>query len=132
MSTVVPNSCALTPLAAFSLFSLRRSCPSMVRSALDTLLLPPDNELKKWSVHASARELPLDSTFLLRASQSKLTNSVDLGTGSVATPWNSGLKPTSSATVPGVLQPVGVGYLITDPSASTFNGLDLAKAVEVE
>ena len=93
-----------------------------MRSALDTSLLPPDNELKKWSVHATARELPLDSTFLLRASWAKLTNNVDLGDGTIATPWNSGLKPTSSATVPGVLQPVGVGYLITDPSASTFNG----------
>src|SRR5512137_992184 len=39
-----------------------------MRSALDTSLLPPDNELKKWSLHAPARELPLDSTFLLRAS----------------------------------------------------------------
>ncbi len=90
-----------------------------MRSALDTSLLPPDNELKKWSVHATARELPLDSTFLLRASQSKLTNSVDLGDGSVATPWNSGLKPTSKrSTVPGTsnLQPNGVGYLITAPS----------------
>ncbi len=39
-----------------------------MRSALDTSLLPPDNELKKWSLHASVRELPLDSTFVLRAS----------------------------------------------------------------
>ena len=61
-----------------------------MRSALDTSLLPPDNELKKWSLHATARELPLDSTFLLRASQSKLTNNVDLGAiGTVATPWNA-------------------------------------------
>ena len=71
-----------------------------MRSALDTSLLPPDNELKKWSVHATARELPLDSTFLLRANWGKLTNNVDLGDGTVATPWNSGLKPTSSAPSP--------------------------------
>ncbi len=101
-----------------------------MRSALDASLLPPDNELKKWSIHATARELPLDSTFLLRASQSKLTNSVDLGGGSVATPWNSSLKPTSNATQPSNLQPTGVGYLITAPTSSTFDGEEKTTSVQ--
>ncbi len=101
-----------------------------MRSALDTSLLPPDNELKKWSIHATARELPLDSTFLLRASQSKLTNNVDLGDGSVANPWNSALKPVSSSNVPANQQPVGVGYLITAPSSSTFDGEEKTTSVQ--
>ena len=94
-----------------------------LRSALDTTLLPPDNDLEKWSLNASVRELPLDSTFVLRASWSKLTDNLNIGTNSVANaPWYAGLKPTSNATQASNLQPVGAGYLVTAPSSPTFDG----------
>ena len=85
-----------------------------MRSALDQSLLPQDNELQKWSLHASVRDLPLDSAFVLRASWTKLTDSF----GVLA----DGLKPTSTSTTPSNLQPTGVGYLITAPSSSNFDG----------
>ncbi len=80
-----------------------------MRSALDSSLQPPDNELKKWSLNFALRELPLDSTMLVRLTQSELTN--DFGIQS------SSLKPTSSAS-----PPTGVGYLVTAPSVNTFYG----------
>jgi hypothetical protein len=76
---------------------------------LDTTLLPQDNDLKKWSFNANVRDLPLDSTLMLRLTQSKLTSSF-------AVP-GSGLKPTNNAS-----PPIGSGYLVTAPSSSTFDG----------
>ncbi len=78
-------------------------------SALDTSLLPPDNDLQRWSLNASARDLPLESTFVLRVTQSKLTDSFAVAAG--------GLKPTSN-----VAPPTGVGYLVTVPSSANFDG----------
>jgi hypothetical protein len=75
----------------------------------DTSLLPPDNELKKWSLNAVARQLPWDSTLQARLTQSKLTDGFDV----VA----SGLKPTGSQS-----PPTGAGYLVTAPSPGTFSG----------
>ena len=46
-----------------------------MRSALDTTLLPPDNDLKKWSFNGYIKQLPWDSAIIARFSQSKLTNS---------------------------------------------------------
>ena len=101
-----------------------------LRSGLDTSLLPPDNELQKWSVHATARELPLDSTFVLRASWGKTTDNLDLGGASVATPWNSSLKPATTSTQSSNLQPTAVGYLITAPTSSTFDGEEKTTSVQ--
>ncbi len=80
-----------------------------MRNALDTQLLPPDNELQRWSLNASARELPLDSTAVLRITQSKLTDSFAVSA--------TGLKPTGNQA-----PPIGVGYLVTTPSSPTFDG----------
>lgn len=80
-----------------------------MRNALDTSILPPDNDLTKWSLNATVRELPWDSHILFRATQSKLTNSFAV----IA----DGLKPTGSQS-----PPTGVGYLVTTPSSSTFDG----------
>ncbi len=46
-----------------------------MRSGLDTSLLPPDNELKKWSFNGYIKQLPWDSAIIARFTQSKLTNS---------------------------------------------------------
>ena len=87
-----------------------------MRNGLDEQLLPPDNELKKWSFNASAKQLPWDSTMLFRWSQSELTNNLGIASAS--------LKPTSNAS-----PPRGVGYLVTAPydaesgqPLSTFDG----------
>jgi hypothetical protein len=87
-----------------------------MRNGLDEQLLPPDNELKKWSFNASAKQLPWDSTVLFRWSQSELTNNLGIASAS--------LKPTSNAS-----PPRGVGYLVTAPydaesgqPLSTFDG----------
>ncbi len=87
-----------------------------MRNGLDEQLLPPDNELKKWSFNASAKQLPWDSTLLFRWSQSELTNNLGIASAS--------LKPTSNAS-----PPRGVGYLVTAPydaesgqPLSTFDG----------
>ena len=63
-----------------------------MRNGLDEQLLPPDNELKKWSFNASAKQLPWDSTVLFRWSQSELTNNLGIASAS--------LKPTSNASPP--------------------------------
>jgi hypothetical protein len=78
-------------------------------NALDTSILPPDNDLQKWSLNATVRDLPWDSQILLRVTQSKLTNSFGVDAG--------GLKPTGNQS-----PPIGVGTLITAPSSSTFDG----------
>ncbi len=88
-----------------------------MRSGLDMSLLPPDNELKKWTLNGYVKQLPWDSAILARFTQSKLTNSV--GLDSLA--YTSSLKPTQ-LTPSGQTIPPGVGYLATQPDASTFNG----------
>ena len=80
-----------------------------MRSAMDTSLQPPDNDLKKWTLSGSWRDLPWDSTVLARYTQSKLTNTVDVMGG--------GLKATSNAALP-----TSAGYLVTAPSSATFDG----------
>lgn len=80
-----------------------------MRNALDTTLLTPGNELERWSLNGSWRDLPYDTAIVARITQSKLTNSVDVTAG--------GLKPVSN-----VAPPTGVGTLITTPSSSTFDG----------
>ena len=45
---------------------------------LDASLLPPDNELKKWSINGYIKQLPWDSSIIARYTQSKLTNNIDL------------------------------------------------------
>ena len=95
-----------------------------MRSGLDGSLLPPDNELKKWSFNGYIKQLPWDSAIIGRFTQSKLTNSVGL----TSPLWTSSLKPTSTAASPQG-NPVGVGYLLTQPfdsetnqNLSNFNG----------
>ena len=81
-----------------------------MRNGLDTTLLPPDNELKKWSLNGYWKQLPWDSAIIARYSQSKLTNSVGLTSAA----WTSSLKPTSNVASPQG-NPPGVGYLFTQP-----------------
>ena len=91
-----------------------------MNSALDTSLLPQDNELKKWSLNFSMRELPLDSTLNARVTYSKLTDGFNIGTdASLASPsyFYSGLLPTGNQA-----PPVGVGNLVTAPDTPTFHG----------
>ena len=80
-----------------------------MRSALDTSLQPQDSELKKWTLNFSMRDLWLDSTLLVRLTQSELTSDFGVVAG--------GLKPTGNQA-----PPTGVGYLVTAPSSSTFYG----------
>jgi len=80
-----------------------------LRNGLDELYGPPDSELSKWSLNASVRQLPLDTTIAARFTRSELTNSVDV--------LASGLKPASN-----IAPPPAVGYLVTAPSRSTFDG----------
>ena len=87
-----------------------------MRNGLDTTLLPPDNELKKWSLNGYWKQLPWDSAIIARYSQSKLTNNVDLTSAA----WTSSLKPTSNAVSPQG-NPPGVGYLFTQPFDSATN-----------
>ena len=89
-----------------------------MNSALDTSLLPQDNELQKWSLNFSARELPLDSTLVVRVTQSKLTDSFAVAGG--------GLKPTGNQS-----PPTGVGILVTTPDPGTFDGEHKTTSVAV-
>ena len=87
-----------------------------LRNGLDASLLPPDNELKKWSLNGYIKQLPWDSAIIARFTQSKLTNNVGL----TSPLWTSSLKPTGN--VPsGQAQPPGVGYLLTQPFDSATN-----------
>ncbi len=63
-----------------------------MRSGLDYSLLPPDNELKKWSLNGYIKQLPWDSAIIARFTQSKLTNNIGIA--------GTSLKPatTRSAT----------------------------------
>ena len=99
-----------------------------MRSALDTTLLPPDNDLKKWSFNGYIKQLPWDSAIIARFTQSKLTNSFGI--------VPSGLKPTGNAATTNPAIPPGAAYLFTQPfiwdgvsttsptgpNVSTFNG----------
>src|SRR5512143_152307 len=90
-----------------------------MRNGLDTSLLPPDNDLKKWSLNGYVKQLPWDSAIVARFSQSKLTNSVGL----TAAPWTSSLKPTGTGAGATSAEgnPKGVGYLLTQPFDSSTN-----------
>jgi len=77
-----------------------------MRNGLDQSLLPPDNELKKWSVNGYIKQLPWDSAIIARYSQSKTTSNFTMATSS--------LKPTGN-TPAGQALPPGVGYLVTQP-----------------
>ena len=85
-----------------------------MRSALDTSLQPQDNELQKWTLNFAMRDLWLDSTMLVRLTQSTLTS--DFGVES------AGLKPAGTATQAPSGIPAAVGNLVTAPSSSTFYG----------
>jgi outer membrane protein OmpA-like peptidoglycan-associated protein len=87
-----------------------------MRNQLDTLLLPPDNDLKKWSINGYVKQLPWDSAIIARFTQSKTTNSIGLTSAA----WTSGLLPTSTATSPQG-NPSGVGYLFTQPFDASTN-----------
>ncbi|MEO8675417.1 MAG: MtrB/PioB family outer membrane beta-barrel protein [Casimicrobiaceae bacterium] len=84
-----------------------------MRNGLDTTLLPPDNDLKKWALSGYIRQLPWDSAIIARFTQSKLENSFGV--------TSTSLKPTGN-TPTGQFIPPGVGYLVTQPDASNFNG----------
>jgi hypothetical protein len=77
-----------------------------MRSGLDYLGLPPDNELKKWSLNGYIKQLPWDSAIIARFTQSKLENNLGIPATS--------LKPTGS-TPSGQFIPPGVGNLVTAP-----------------
>ena len=78
-----------------------------MRSALDTSLLPPDNDLKKWSFNGYIKQLPWDSAIIARFTQSTLTNSFGI--------VPSGLKPTGNAATTNPAIPPGAAYLFTQP-----------------
>ena len=84
-----------------------------LRSALDTSLLPPDNDLKKWSLSGYIKQLPWDSAIIARYSQSKLENNLAI--------VGSGLKPTGNAATTNPAIPPGSGYLLTQPFDSATN-----------
>jgi len=81
-----------------------------MRNGLDQSLLPPDNELKKWSLNGYIKQLPWDSAIIARYAQSKTTSNFTMATSS--------LKPTGN-TPTGQAQPPGVGYLVTQPYDSS-------------
>ncbi len=87
-----------------------------MRNGLDSTLLPPDNEFKKWSINGYVKQLPWDSAIIARFTQSKTTNSVGL----TSPAWTSSLKPTGNGTSPQG-NPPGVGYLFTQPYDSSSN-----------
>ena len=80
-----------------------------LRSALDTTLLPPDNDLKKWSFNGYIKQLPWDSAIIVRYTQSTLENSFGI--------VGSGLKPTGNAAAVNPAIPPGAAYLLTQPFA---------------
>jgi outer membrane protein OmpA-like peptidoglycan-associated protein len=82
-----------------------------MRSGLDYSLLPPDNELKKWSFNGYIKQLPWDSAIIARFSQSKLTNNIAIA--------GTSLKPTSTALTNFI--PAGVGNLLTQPYDAASN-----------
>ena len=91
-----------------------------MRNGLDQSLLPPDNELKKWSFNGYIKQLPWDSAIIARFAQSKTTSSFTMATSS--------LKPTGNVPT-GQALPPGVGYLVTQPydtssgqNTSNFDG----------
>ena len=90
-----------------------------MRSALDTSLLPQDNELKKWSFNASVRDLPLDSTLRAARHAEQADQQLRLGT-----PPRHALEQQPQADLDrhAGARPTGVGYLVTAPSSSTFDG----------
>ena len=80
-----------------------------LRSALDTTLLPPDNDLKKWSFNGYIKQLFWDSAIIVRYTQSTLENSFGI--------VGSGLKPTGNAATVNPAIPPGAAYLLTQPFA---------------
>jgi outer membrane protein OmpA-like peptidoglycan-associated protein len=78
-------------------------------NGLDQSLLSPNNDLSKWTLSGAWKDLPWDSAINFRVTQSSLTNSIGVA--------GSGLKPTGNQS-----PPTGVGYLVTTPSSSTFDG----------
>ena len=100
-----------------------------MRSGTDYSLLPPDNELKKWSFNGYVKQLPWDSAIIARFTQSKLTNSLPIA--------GTSLKPTGN-TPSGQFIPPGVGNLLTQPydaatnqNLSTFDGDQKTTTVNV-
>ncbi len=90
-----------------------------MRSGLDYSLLPPDNELKKWSFNGYIKQLPWDSAVLVRFTQSKLTNDLPIASTS--------LKPAANTLTNFI--PTAVGNIVTQPydassnqNLTTFNG----------
>ena len=82
---------------------------------LDTMYLPPDNNLNRVGLNATLRELPVNSTLSVRGTWTKLTNSFGVTAG--------GLVPTNNVLVPPTTgAPGGVGTALTAPSSDTFNG----------
>ena len=93
-------------------------------SGLDASPLPPDNELKKWSINGYIKQLPWDSAIIARFTQSKQTSDIGL----TSPLWTSSLKPTGNVPT-GQAQPPGIGYLLTQPfdnatnqNLASFNG----------
>ena len=67
---------------------------STCSTALDASLLPPDNELKKWSLNGYIKQLPWDSAIIARFTQSKLTNNVGLDVAALdVEPQADGKRP---------------------------------------
>ena len=82
-----------------------------MRSGLDYSLLPPDNELKKWSFNGYIKQLPWDSAIIARFTQSKLTNNIAIA--------GTSLKPTTTTLTNFI--PAGVGNLLTQPYDAASN-----------
>ena len=86
-----------------------------MRSGLDTSLLPPDNELKKWSFNGYIKQLPWDSAIIARFTQSKLTNSFGdrrRRASSRRAAWRPRTGDPAAERLP---SSPGRGYLVTQP-----------------
>ena len=82
-----------------------------MRSGQDYSLLPPDNELKKWSLNGYIKQLPWDSAIIARYTQSKLTNNFGIA--------GTSLKPATT-TLSNFI-PASVGNLLTQPYDASSN-----------
>ena len=86
-------------------------------------LLPPDNELKKWSFNGYIKQLPWDSAIIcaLHAEQADEQR----GSGRRLRRHAVEQRPQADGEqrpCQPILQPTGVGYLVTAPNSSNFDG----------
>ncbi len=62
--------------------------------AIDTTVLPQDNEQKKWAINGALKQLPLGSSLAVRVTEAKTESHVPLLTSMVNTANSSAITPT--------------------------------------